>query len=98
VIVYRWFDIISDQTDKMVGKSAGDEFIEDLENIAKKHDNRIAVDRTIAYAFGAKFAVEMDIVLPRILSFEEAHDIGVALQQEFERMDDIARATVHVSF
>lgn len=97
VIVYRWFDIISDQTDKMVGRSASAEFIEDLVEMAKDHDSRIVVDRTIAYAFGTKFAVEMDIVLPRILPFEEAHDIGVALQQKFESMDDVARATVHVS-
>jgi len=81
----------------MVGKSASDEFVDELVTLAKRSDTRIAVDRTIAYAFGAKFAVEMDIVLPRIMSFEDAHDVGVALQQEFERMPDVARATVHVS-
>lgn len=97
IIVYRWLDIIQDQTDKMVGKTAEDEFIDGLVTVAKNHDTRIlSVDRTIAYFFGASYNVEMDIILPKTLSLEESHDIGVSLQQVLEKHEDVERATVHV--
>lgn len=98
VIVYRWMDIIQDQTDMMVGLSANDEFIEDLVKLAQNHDDRIvSVDRTIAYFFGSKYNVEMDIILPSDFTLLEAHDIGVSLQNELEEVEDVVRATVHVS-
>ena len=93
VIVYRWMDIIQDQTDKMVGRFADDEYIDGLISLAKKQDGRIqSVDRAIAYFFGTKYNVELDI-----MTLEEAHDVGVGVQVMLENQDDVERATVHVS-
>jgi divalent metal cation (Fe/Co/Zn/Cd) transporter len=98
VIVYRWADIIRDQTEMMVGLTANDEMIEDLVKLAQNHDDRIvSIDRTIAYFFGSKYNVEMDIILPGDFSLEEAHDIGISLQNELEEVEEVARAIVHVS-
>lgn len=81
----------------MVGLSADDEFIEDLVKLAQNHDDRIvSVDRTIAYFFGCKYNVEMDIILPNDFTLEEGHDVGVSLQNELEEVDEVARAVVHV--
>ena len=81
----------------MVGKTADKEFIAGLEKMAQSVDIRVMhVDRTIAYYFGTRFNVEMDIVLPKSLSLEEAHDIGVAVQVMLESQEEVERALVHV--
>ena len=48
----------------MVGFTAPPEFITQANEIAAKHDSRLLVDCTRAYYFGARYNVEMEIVLP----------------------------------
>lgn len=54
VIIYRWYDIISEQIKKIVGHTAPPEFIEMVQKLALDHDARIAVDCLRAYHFGAR--------------------------------------------
>lgn len=47
------------QVDKIVGKGAPTEFIEQLEDLVNMHHERVEVDVIRAYHFGARFIVEV---------------------------------------
>ncbi len=97
VIIYRWLEIINEQVKKIVGHAAPPEFIQQIEQLALEHDERIQVDCTRVYHFGARFNVEMEIVLPGHLTVIESHDVALALQHKIEGFEDVERAFVHVS-
>lgn len=81
----------------MVGLTANEKYINGLIKIAKNFDDRIIdIDRTIVYFFGTRYNVEMDIIVSKSLIIEDAHDIGILLQQELEKQEEIERAFVHV--
>jgi cation diffusion facilitator family transporter len=96
VIIYRWYDIISEQVKKIVGHTAPPEFIDQVQQLALGHDTRIAVDCLRAYHFGARYNVELEIVLPGSMTVAESHDLALALQHKIEVLDDVERAFVHV--
>lgn len=96
VIIGRWMQLMGEQVKKIVGHTAPQKFIEEVEEIARKHDPRLSVDCTRAYHFGARYNVEMEIVLPGIMTVMESHDIALALQHKIESLDDVERAFVHV--
>lgn len=54
VIIYRWMGIIWEQVKKIVGHTAPQEFIDQVEDIAQKHDPRLSVDCVRAYHSGAR--------------------------------------------
>eukprot|EP01039_Chlorochromonas_danica_P002691 gene2691-2941_t len=96
VIIYRWVFIIHEQVKKIVGHTAPPEFIHEVEKIALAHDDRIIVDCTRVYYFGARYNVEMEIVLPGSMTVRESHDIALAVQHKIEELEDVERAFVHV--
>lgn len=96
VIIGRWMQLMSEQVKKIVGHTAPQKFIQQVENIARQHDPRLSVDCTRAYHFGARYNVEMEIVLPGKMTVMESHDIALALQHKIESLDDVERAFVHV--
>ena len=96
VIICRWIQQMGEQVKKIVGHTAPQSFIDEVENIARKHDSRLSVDCTRAYHFGARYNVEMEIVLPGNMTVMESHDIALALQHKIESLDDVERAFVHV--
>jgi len=96
VIICRWFGIMMEQVRKIVGHTAPPEFIEQVEELARNHDARLRVDCTRAYHFGARYNVELEIVLPGSMTVMESHDIALALQHKIEELDDVERAFVHV--
>eukprot|EP01040_Poterioochromonas_malhamensis_P012326 gene12326-13477_t len=96
VIIYRWLEIINEQVKKIVGHAAPREFIQQIEQLALEHDQRIQVDCTRVYHFGARYNVEIEIVLPGYLTIIESHDVALALQQKIEGLADVERAFVHV--
>ena len=71
--------------------------MEQIEQIAIQHDPRLYVDCTRVYHFGARYNVEMEIVLPGVMTVMESHDIALALQHKIESLEDVERAFVHVS-
>lgn len=81
---------------KVVGYTAPPEFIRKVNDIAIEHEDRLIVDCTRAYHVGARFNVEMEIVLPARMTVAESHDIALALQHKLEMLDDVERAFVHV--
>lgn len=54
VIIYRWMGIVWEQVKKIVGHTAPQEFIDQVEDIAQKHDPRLSVDCVRAYHSGAR--------------------------------------------
>lgn len=97
VIIYRWVEIMREQVRKVVGHTAPDSFIATIHSMSKRHDDRLQVDCIRAYHFGARYNVELEIVLPGQMTVAESHDIALALQHKIERMVDVERAFVHVS-
>lgn len=98
VIIYRWIDVISDQVRKIVGYTATPEFIEEVTNLAHQHDSRIVVDVTRAYHFGRSYIVEIEIILPELMTVKESHDIALELQHKIEQNELVERAFVHVDY
>ena len=96
VIIGRWAGIMQEQIKKIVGHTAPRDFIDQMEEVARAHDSRLTVDVTRAYHFGARYNVEMEIVLPGRMTVMESHDIALALQHKIESHGDVERAFVHV--
>jgi cation diffusion facilitator family transporter len=96
VIVFRWVYLIMDQIKKFIGYTAPEEFINQVNELAKSHDERIILDCTRAYHFGPRYNVEMEIVLPADMTVRESHDIALALQHKIEEFEEVERAFVHV--
>ena len=70
------------QVDKMIGKGAPADFIQNLEELAKTHHADMALDNIRAYYFGQRFIVEMEVVLPSTMTVRESHDIALILQHK----------------
>jgi divalent metal cation (Fe/Co/Zn/Cd) transporter len=96
VIVYRWGHVIADQIRKIVGYTASTDFIDEVNTLALNHDSRIDVDVTRAYHFGKSYIVEMEIILPALMTVKESHDIALSLQHKIETFESVERAFVHV--
>jgi cation diffusion facilitator family transporter len=98
-IICNWYGTAKEQIRKLSGRAAGPEFLSKITYLAWNHDARVEVIDTVrAYHFGEKFLVELDIVLPKTMLLKEAHDIGQALQDKIETIDEVERAFVHLDY
>ena len=98
-IIYSWFMTGREQIEQLIGKSAPDDFIAELTEIARVFDERIVeVDVVRAYHFGPKFLVEIEIVMPKETSLFESHDVGMELQYEIEAREEVERCFVHIDY
>lgn len=98
VILGRWAAITHTQVLKVVGQAAPAEFVARALRLAEAHHPAMAVDVTRAYHFGARYNVEMEVVLPAEMTVAESHDIALALQHKLEALDEVERAFVHVDY
>lgn len=96
VIIARWVAIGTEQVQKIIGRTAPDDFIAVVEEMAQMHDHRLVVDCTRAYHYGARYNVEMEVILPGNMTVRESHDIALALQHKIEGLPEVERAFVHV--
>lgn len=98
-IIYSWYHTGKEQIEQLTGKSAPNEFIEELRQIATKFDEKIImIDVCRAYHFGPKFLVELEIVLPKETLLNESHDLGMELQYEIEGREEVERCFVHIDY
>lgn len=97
-ILWRWIDIARLQIEKIVGCAAPESFIEQLSSIGGSHHENVLVDCIRAYHIGAKFMVEMEIVMPITYTLKEVHDISLELQHKIEALEPVERAFVHVDY
>jgi len=97
-IIYSWYETGKEQIEQLTGKSAPDEFIEELKDLASTFDSRMIVDVVRAYHFGPKFLVELEVVLPKDTLLFESHDLGMELQYEIESREEVERCFVHIDY
>ncbi|KAK9828197.1 hypothetical protein WJX74_002590 [Apatococcus lobatus] len=97
-IIRSWVIICWQQVDKIVGRGAPREFVDNLMSIANSHHEHLSVDCIRAYHFGSRFIVELEVLLPPQMTVEESHDIALFLQHKVEAFDEVERAFVHVDY
>lgn len=97
-IIYSWYETGKEQIEQLTGKSAPDDFIDELYDIASNFDKRMIVDVVRAYHFGPKFLVELEVVLPKDTLLMESHDLGMELQYEIEGREEVERCFVHIDY
>ena len=97
-IIYSWYETGKEQIEQLTGKSAPDEFIDELYELASNFDSRMIVDVVRAYHFGPKFLVELEVVLPKDTLLFESHDLGMELQYEIEGREEVERCFVHIDY
>jgi cation diffusion facilitator family transporter len=98
-IIVNWSQTAMENIKSMVGVSAPPEFLAQLTYLAwNHHPDIVLIDTIRAYTFGPKYFVEVDVVLEENMPLRRAHDIGEALQNRIELMEDVERAFVHLDF
>ncbi|KAI9193145.1 cation efflux family-domain-containing protein [Polychytrium aggregatum] len=99
VILHSWTETAWEHIQKIIGQSAEPAFLKKIIYISLTHDPRILqIDTCFAYHSGDNYFVEVDIVLPRTMTLEDAHDIGESLQMKLEGLKVVDRAFVHLDF
>jgi cation diffusion facilitator family transporter len=98
VIILRWLHLSWEQVKQVTGHTAPPEFIELVNAIAVAHSTLLVLDVSRAYHVGSRFNVEMEIVLPGVLTVSESHDIALGLQHKIEELKEVERAFVHVDY
>lgn len=98
-ILYTWYHTAKEQIEQLTGKSAPPELIDELFALAQQFDPRILLVDTIrVYHFGPKFLVELEVVMAQSTPLRESHDLGMALQYEIERREEVERCFVHIDY
>ena len=97
-IIYSWYLTGMEQIEQLTGKSAPEDFITDIHDLASSFDDRLEVDVVRAYHFGPKFLVEIEVVMPKETLLFESHDVGMDLQYEIEALEDVERCFVHIDY
>jgi len=97
-IIRSWCMTALEQVNALVGKAADPEFLKKVREIAEAHDSEAALDVVRAYHFGPRFLVEIELVMDRQTALEVSHDVGIALQDEIEHLDECERCFVHIDY
>ena len=97
-ITLSWFATGKEQVERLVGIQADMPFIDYVSSLADGHHSLMKSDIVRAYHFGNNFLVEIEVILPKLMSVEEAHDISLALQKKVENLERVERAFVHVDY
>lgn len=97
-ICIMWIYVAKDQIEMLVGRTAAPEFLKQVRELANDHHENMLVDVVRAYHFGKRYLVEIEVVLPRRMPVEEAHDISIELQKRVEGLRQVERAFVHVDY
>ncbi|OBZ91622.1 Metal tolerance protein 3 [Choanephora cucurbitarum] len=98
-IIYEWMSVLVENIRRLTGQAASTDDIKQLTYMAYRFSKKIqAVDTVRAYYIGDRLLVEVDIILPPDCPLKEAHDVGEALQDALELMDNVERAFVHLDY
>ncbi|CEG63685.1 hypothetical protein RMATCC62417_00792 [Rhizopus microsporus] len=98
-IIYEWMNVLLENVRRLTGQAASADDIKQLTYMAYRFSKKItAVDTVRAYYIGDRLLVEIDIILPPDCPLREAHDIGEALQDALELMENVERAFVHLDY
>jgi hypothetical protein len=97
-IIRSWCLTAFEQINMLIGKMAGSEFLDSVNEIAENHDPSAVVSKVRAYHFGPKLMVEVKLVMHAETPLEVSHDVSVSLQDRIERLDDVERCFVQVDY
>ncbi|OAD06060.1 hypothetical protein MUCCIDRAFT_119638, partial [Mucor lusitanicus CBS 277.49] len=98
-IIYEWVIVLLENIRRLTGQAASVDDIKQLTYMAYRFSTKIVSIETVrAYYTGDRCIVEVDIVLPPECPLREAHDVGEALQDALELLDNVERAFVHLDF
>lgn len=98
-IMFIWFCTGYRNVKVMSGMSATPDFLNQVVYLAyNHHPSVVAIDTVRAFHLAYDYLVEVDIVLPQTMTVEEAHDIGEALQDKIEMLENVERAWVHIDY
>ncbi|GLJ08312.1 hypothetical protein SUGI_0086310 [Cryptomeria japonica] len=82
--IRTWSNTVLENVNSLVGKTASPDYLQKLTYLCWNHHKAIQhIDTVRAYTFGSHYFVEVDIVLPSDMSLQMAHDIGEALQENW---------------
>lgn len=98
-ILITWLRTGNEHVKALSGKAAKPEFINRIVKICLDHRPPLKqIDTVLAYHYGTKYLVEIDVVLDKNLSLKDAHDIAEPLQRKIEHLPDVERAFVHIDY
>ncbi|CAF0899158.1 unnamed protein product [Didymodactylos carnosus] len=98
-IIFCWIQQLRKQIKHLSGYTAKPEFLQQVTWLTLQHSPLITkIDTVRAFHFGTSFLVEVDIILPEIMTLKEAHTIGASLQKKLEHLSEVERAFVHLDY
>ncbi|OZJ05198.1 hypothetical protein BZG36_02440 [Bifiguratus adelaidae] len=98
-IIYEWIQLLLDNIRRLSGQVASTEDLKKITYMAYRFSPLIqCLDTVRAYYVGDRLFVEIDIVMPPKSPLNVAHDVGEALQNAIEKMDNVERAFVHLDY
>ncbi|KAG1122135.1 hypothetical protein G6F42_011766 [Rhizopus arrhizus] len=95
-IIYEWMGVLIENIRRLTGQAASADDIKQLTYMAYRFSKKITAVR--AYTMGERLLVEVDIILPPDCPLKEAHDVGEALQDALELLENVERAFVHLDY
>lgn len=98
IIIIRWSKITYNNILKLIGKAAPEPFINEIKEMTQEHHSCVSLDTVRAYHFGAKYIVEVDLIMPSNMTVEDSHDIGLELQHKIENLHTVERAFIHIDY
>lgn len=92
------FIIVKTGVSQVVDESAGDEQIDQIKTIIKRHPQVVTVDEIKTRKFGVRFYVDIEISLNKELSLEQAHKIAEDVHDDIEEsLADVLHCMIHVN-
>lgn len=83
----------------LLGRAAPDVFITKITFLAATFSLDVRqVEKVLAYHFGVRYLVEVDLVLPADSQLKRAHDVGEDLEVQIEAIGQVERAYVHLDY
>ncbi|XP_012573979.1 metal tolerance protein 10 [Cicer arietinum] len=97
--INTWVKTVIENVSSLIGRTAPPDFLAKLTYLIWNHHEEVKhIDTVRAYTFGADYFVEVDIVLPKDMPLNQAHNIGETLQEKLEQLPEVERAFVHIDF
>lgn len=101
-IIWNWIVTALEQVEHIVGKTADDEFLQEVKDLAGEHGQEcgMQLDSMQAYHFGPKYLVELEMIMAEETVLRESHDAGMQLQHTIESQfsEKCFRCFVHIDY
>ncbi|KAF2861229.1 cation diffusion facilitator 1 [Piedraia hortae CBS 480.64] len=94
-----WIRTCYSEFQLLIGQSADTAFLQHVTYISMTHSPLITqLDTVRAWHSGPRLIVEVDVVVDKVRTVEETHDVAEDLQRKLESLPDVERCYVHVDY